>query len=317
MKFPEVVFHVLGTAWVFIALFGAIIVCFVYPALRDKIKFPEVFLKMLLAVWGCTVFFGGLAFVIAYSLYDFFGWSGLVIGAACAFVIIIFTQQRSKKKQREEEYKRRFAPCSHGTAGAVYGFTTCSQCEQERIVKEQAAKRKAEQEAAQIRAAEEQAYREWVAKIRLPEYLLKMHPEEFERLVCTLFERMGFDVEHTQYSGDGGIDGYLKKDGQLSVLQCKRVKGSVGQPVLRDLFGTMHAVGAKEGVVVTTGKVSTQARAWLQGKPIRIYELDELTACIRTYFKEDDVVPTAFTPNTRAKGIPKDSVQVRRRRKAG
>lgn len=264
-------------------------------------------------VWAGIFCFGWIAWLV----YIIFGWIGIIVAAVGYLGIVVLDSQYRKYKRRKQEYEFRAAPCSHGTAGAIYGFTTCSQCEQERIAKEQAAKREAEQQAAQIRAAEQQAYREWVANIRLPQYLQKMHPEEFEHLVCTLFERMGFDVEHTQYSRDGGIDGYLKKDGQLSVLQCKRVKGSVGQPVLRDLFGSMHAVGAKEGVVVTTGNVSAQARAWSQDKPIRIYELEELTACIRTHFKEDDVVPTAFTANRRAKYTPKDSAQVRRKRKTG
>jgi ssDNA-binding Zn-finger/Zn-ribbon topoisomerase 1 len=235
--------------------------------------------------------------LIGYLAYHFFGWVGLAIGTAGFFlilsVIVVINGQYIKYRDR----KFRNAPCFHGVAGAGYDFKKCRQCEQERIAEERAAKRKAAEEEAKKKAAKEQAYKEWVAKIRLPDYLLKMHPKEFEHLVCALFQRMGYEVEHTPYIGDRGIDGYLKKDGELSVLQCKRVKGSVGEPVLRDLFGTMHAAGAKEGVVVTTGKVSTQARDWSQDKPIKIYELDELTACIRKHFKEDDVVPTTFIPN--------------------
>ncbi len=242
--------------------------------------------------------------VVGYWLFSFFGWKGPAIGAICVVGTIVGTGvailKYDKYKDGKEEDKRRLAPCSHGVAGALHGFKDCSQCMQDTMVKERIARRKAEEDEAQKKARKERAYREWVAKIRLPEYLRKMHPKEFEDLVCALFEKMGFEVEPTQYSRDGGIDGYLKKDGKLvSILQCKRVKGSVGEPVLRDLFGTMHATGAKEGVVVTTGKVSTQARAWSQDKPIRIYELDELAACIRTHFKEDDVVPTGFAPNKR------------------
>jgi HJR/Mrr/RecB family endonuclease len=248
-----------------------------------------------LIIWGLMLF--------GYVAHHFFGWGGVAIGAASVFGIAIVIILYIKYRNRKEEYKRRIAPCSHGVSGALYGFQECSQCERDRIAKERVAKRKAAAEEAKKKAAKERAYREWVAKIRLPDFLLKMHPEEFEHLVCALFQRMGYEVEHTKYIGDGGIDGYLKKDGELSVLQCKRVKGSVGEPVLRDIFGTMHAAGAKEGIVVTTGKVSTQARVWSQDKPIRIYELDELTACIRTHFKEDDVVPTTFTPNRGTKDI--------------
>lgn len=88
----------------------------------------------------------------------------------------------------------------------------------------------------------------------------------------------------------------MKKNGVSSILQCKRVKGSVGEPILRDLFGTMNATGAKEGVVATTGKVSIQARTWAENKPIRILELDEIVNLIRTHYREDDIVPETFDP---------------------
>jgi restriction endonuclease Mrr len=55
------------------------------------------------------------------------------------------------------------------------------------------------------------------------------------------FGVVGHEMEATRYTADGGVDGYLRKDGQLALLQCKRVKGSVGEPILRDLFGTMAA----------------------------------------------------------------------------
>lgn len=98
---------------------------------------------------------------------------------------------------------------------------------------------------------------------------------------------MGYTVRQTPYVADNGVDGYLEKEGKLSVLQCKRVKGAVGEPVLRDLFGTMHAAGAHEGIVVTTGNVSSPAKAWAHKKPIRIIELHELITHIRIYYGED------------------------------
>lgn len=88
-----------------------------------------------------------------------------------------------------------------------------------------------------------------------------------------------------------------RKDGKLAVLQCKRVKGSVGEPILRDLFGTMVASAAASAIVVTTGRVSDQARRWIQGKPIRIIELNELHDLLRKHFSEPDVVPPGFDPD--------------------
>jgi restriction system protein len=123
-----------------------------------------------------------------------------------------------------------------------------------------------------------------------------MDPRDFEDLACQLFERLGYEVEPTEYVGDSGADGYLYRGGEKTVMQCKRVKGSVGEPVLRDLFGTMHASGLTSAIVMTTGKVSDQARRWVDGKPIRIIELDELRTLIEENFTANSLVPDKFTP---------------------
>jgi len=127
--------------------------------------------------------------------------------------------------------------------------------------------------------------------IQRSEYLRALNPREFEKLICELFRRMGYEVELTRYTGDNGVDGYLIKNGKKFVLQCKRVKGSVGEPVLRDLYGTMHAESATECYVVTTGKVSRQAHLWAKGKPINIIELNELRQLIERYFKINYMQP--------------------------
>jgi hypothetical protein len=47
---------------------------------------------------------------------------------------------------------------------------------------------------------------------------------------------------------------------------------SRARPVLRDLYGTMHHVGATTAVLVTTGQLSKAARNWLIGKPIEVWD---------------------------------------------
>ncbi len=240
------------------------------------------------------IFSSIVLFGIGSAIFRQFGLEGLaitVIGICGIFGIFLVFLQYGK-------YKAARARCKHGVVGAALnGYKLCIKCQWEKEAEEQIARKRAEEEEARRKAEKERAYKEWVAKIRLPEYLTKMDPEEFEHLVCDLFRKMGYEVEHTPYSGDGGVDGYLKKNGDLSILQCKRVQGSVGEPILRDLFGTMHAKGAKEGVVVTTGKVSQKARDWASNKPIRILEIGEIVNHIRTHYREDEVVPESFIPD--------------------
>jgi restriction system protein len=99
---------------------------------------------------------------------------------------------------------------------------------------------------------------------RLLECLLKMKPAAFERLCQRILKESGFiKVDVTGRSGDGGIDGIgVLRLNLLSFhvfFQCRRWKGSVGAPVIRDFRGAM--VGrADKGLVMTTGTFSTDAR---------------------------------------------------------
>lgn len=219
-----------------------------------------------------------------------FGWqvtimTGLIGGA-------LFAAEKTTKWTHERH--RRVAPCSHGINGAEYDLSKCVVCTDEENRRQAAALKEAEERAETERQLRRRKWAERVRELRLPEFLRKMHPEKFEKLVCEIFARKGYQVEPTRYTGDGGVDGYIRRAGQTFLLQCKRVQGSVGEPVLRDLFGTIHHEKANGGIVVTTGSVSEKARAWAKEKPIKIVEMSELQEMIAEVFREDEVVPDSF-----------------------
>lgn len=191
--------------------------------------------------------------------------------------------------------------CEHGVIGAINNASKCQKCIEENemffdeLFKEAKDKEKRNNAEKIKKKKQRQAeYELYLKNIRLPKYLLEMGPYKFEELCCDLFTRFGYEVELTPKSGDGGIDAYLRKDGDFGILQAKRYKGSVGEPVLRDLFGAMHAIKAKHAVVVTTGKVSQAAKKWIGNKPIKIIELEELSGLIRDIFPETEIVPKGF-----------------------
>jgi hypothetical protein len=232
---------------------------------------------------GTVLFLGGLIYV---------AWGPkAVVWASVGFgVIAALSWAIPAWERRRNERVRLAQPCRHGVPGALIGGAICQQCSEDGARLEAESRRRETE-----RRAEE--YRAWVRRIRLPEYLRTVHPREFEQIACRLFEKMGYDVELTKYTGDGGVDGRLRKDGQLSLLQCKRTQGSVGEPVLRDLFGAMAHEQALSAFIVTTGSVSSQARQWAVGKPIRVVELPELQQLVRAHLTEDDVVPMSFNPS--------------------
>lgn len=92
----------------------------------------------------------------------------------------------------------------------------------------------------------------------------QMSPDAFERLTQRLLRESGFiHVEVTGRTGDGGIDGkgIARINGLMSfhiAFQCKKYKGSVGVPEIRDFRGAT-AGRADRGMFITTGSFTKAA----------------------------------------------------------
>lgn len=121
---------------------------------------------------------------------------------------------------------------------------------------------------------------------------------EFEHVCKRLLENMGFTVETTKASGDGGIDliGYNTQpllSGKY-IIQCKRYAGSVGEPIIRDLYGVVTSERANKGILITTGHFTKSAIAFAENKPIELIDGAQLKVLIEQYLKSDSsfVMPT-------------------------
>lgn len=99
---------------------------------------------------------------------------------------------------------------------------------------------------------------------------------EFEHWVADLFKADGFQIEITQASGDHGVDLWASKGGRLIAVQCKRWDGSVGEPLVRDLYGAMTASSAQCACLVTTGTFTTHAYQFTTNKPLKLVEFNLL-----------------------------------------
>lgn len=122
--------------------------------------------------------------------------------------------------------------------------------------------------------------RERFSKIRRLDQLQQMDPIDFERYCGWLYELKGYKAHMTATTGDEGIDLLLKKGRETTVVQCKRYSGTVGQPTVRDLYGTQLHTNAKAAALVTTGRISSSAEAWAANKPIDLIDGNDLMAWI-------------------------------------
>jgi restriction system protein len=106
------------------------------------------------------------------------------------------------------------------------------------------------------------------------EQIRELTPSEFEAYVAyRLFARLGYHVDNVRDTKDGGVDiRVTDHTGQQAIVQCKRYRGSVGVPIVRDLYGTMIHHGAAYAYLVTNSTFTEEARVWAAGKPIELID---------------------------------------------
>ncbi len=115
------------------------------------------------------------------------------------------------------------------------------------------------------------------------EELKALSPSDFEKLVAETYRAQGHKVEIVGATGDHGIDLVVRtRKGETWIVQCKKYRGKVGEPVIRDFYGALRAADADAGAVITTGLITTQARLWAEGKPIFLYDGDEFLDVMKT-----------------------------------
>ncbi|SON49354.1 restriction endonuclease [Vibrio tapetis] len=116
------------------------------------------------------------------------------------------------------------------------------------------------------------------------EPLKAMNWIEFESYVGEFFKCNGYEVkQQLSPAADGGVDIWLKKEGELSLVQCKQWKTrSVGVQVLREMYGVMLDNQAARMIIVTTGNFTREARQFAKGKRFWLVSGDELVNMVES-----------------------------------
>lgn len=107
--------------------------------------------------------------------------------------------------------------------------------------------------------------------------------QEFEMLVGEAYRLQGFHVTETGGGGaDGGVDLVLTRGDETFFVQCKQWRAfKVGVDTVRELYGVMAARGATEGFVVTSGRFTSDARQFTQGRKIHLVDGAQLLAMVQ------------------------------------
>ena len=100
---------------------------------------------------------------------------------------------------------------------------------------------------------------------RHPERLYDLSSRKFEELIASILQDLGFDVELTQASRDGGSDiiAYIRNAvcEYLTLVECKKYAANrkVGVGVVREVSGVHHLKRASKSLIVTTSFFSKDA----------------------------------------------------------
>jgi hypothetical protein len=107
---------------------------------------------------------------------------------------------------------------------------------------------------------------------------IELSPREFEDAIVELYKQAGHDAKRTGAVGDHGVDVVVNaKNNEKWVIQCKRWRGgAVGEPIIRDFYGVVQHEKADKGIIFTTARYSKSALQWAKGKPLVLYDGDQL-----------------------------------------
>lgn len=91
-----------------------------------------------------------------------------------------------------------------------------------------------------------------------PSLFYKLSSRRFEEVVAEILSRLGYEVNLTPATRDGGKDIYAAKKERLGnflyIVECKKhsPKNHVGINIIRELYGVVQAEKATAGILVTT-----------------------------------------------------------------
>lgn len=101
-----------------------------------------------------------------------------------------------------------------------------------------------------------------------PDEMYKLNPRRFEELVAAILKDLGYSVELTAQSADGGVDIFAtQKSGVgevLLIVDCKRYAPAnhVGVEIVRALYGIGEQLRATMAMIATTSFFTKPAQAF-------------------------------------------------------
>lgn len=124
---------------------------------------------------------------------------------------------------------------------------------------------------------------------------------QFEKVVCLIHRNLGYSVSRRGGANpDGDIDLVIEKEGQRSAVQCKHWKAwNVGVKQVREFLGALTHAQIKQGVFVTLGAYTDEARKLARSHGIEMLTGAELARMLESVAARFDPELLALLDDTR------------------
>lgn len=102
-----------------------------------------------------------------------------------------------------------------------------------------------------------------------PQVLYQLHDREFEKVMAEIYCKLGYKVDLTQSTHDGGKDIIIRKPEVLGdfvyYVECKKFSPSrkIGVGIIRNLVGTVNTDRVNGGILATTSFFTRDAKKFI------------------------------------------------------
>ncbi len=124
-----------------------------------------------------------------------------------------------------------------------------------------------------------------------PQALYELSDRQFEEVMAEIYSRLGYKVELTKATRDGGKDIIIRKPEILGdfiyYVECKKYSKNnpVGVGIVRDLTGIISMDKVNGGIIATTSYFSKDARKLIKDKnldyQIQLHNFDKIKAMLK------------------------------------
>lgn len=132
-----------------------------------------------------------------------------------------------------------------------------------------------------------------------------MAGHEFERMLVTLFEMLGYEVIHNGRRGDLGADLIVIRDGVRTVVQAKRWTGTIGPGAIQEVTAARAHYGAHHAIVVTNSIFTSYAKLLAESNRIELWDRSDLIREVSALSTEPPLVGMLLFRRQLMVGIPR------------